>query len=319
MRMPPDQLAVQMPQHIDDREVAGLIPHLRVEQHLQQQVAQFLRQVRPVLALDRVQYLVGLFQRVPADGGKALLAVPRASAGRAQPRHDRHALPKERSGECSGVSGWADFLLAHASTLTEVLTRRSASPHVDRVTTRADRSARYTAQRAYCQSFRGASAAMLTIQIVFALLFGLAFGSFLNVCISRLPRHRSVVRPASHCPQCKSPIGARDNIPLFSFLLLRGRCRHCLRRISWRYPLVEAAVAVLTLGSLLVFGFNFWGGAIRNLLRAACSPGRLRCRDHAVAGHPYLVTARPWHSLSRGRRLLGRALSRRQPTPGTPP
>jgi leader peptidase (prepilin peptidase) / N-methyltransferase len=102
---------------------------------------------------------------------------------------------------------------------------------------------------------------MLTLQIVFALLFGLAFGSFLNVCISRLPRHRSVVRPASHCPQCKSPIGARDNIPLFSFLLLRGRCRHCLRRISWRYPLVEAAVAVLTVVSLLGFGFNFWGGA----------------------------------------------------------
>ena len=132
--MPPDQLAVQMPQHIDDREVAGLVPHLRVEQHLQQQVAQFLRQVRPVLALDRVQYLVGFLQRVPADGGKALLAVPRASARRAQPRHDRHALPKECSGECTGVSGWADFLLAHASTLTEVLTRRSAGPKVDRVT-----------------------------------------------------------------------------------------------------------------------------------------------------------------------------------------
>jgi len=65
---------------------------------------------------------------------------------------------------------------------------------------------------------------MLTLQIVFALLFGLALGSFLNVCISRLPRHHSIVRPPSHCPRCKSRIAAYDNVPLVSFLLLRGRC-----------------------------------------------------------------------------------------------
>jgi leader peptidase (prepilin peptidase)/N-methyltransferase len=100
---------------------------------------------------------------------------------------------------------------------------------------------------------------MPTIQIVFALLFGLAFGSFLNVCISRLPRHRSIVQPPSNCPHCKAPIAARDNIPLLSFLLLRGRCRNCQKRIAWRYPFVEAAVAVLTLGNILWYGFNFWG------------------------------------------------------------
>jgi leader peptidase (prepilin peptidase)/N-methyltransferase len=95
---------------------------------------------------------------------------------------------------------------------------------------------------------------MLTIEIVFALLFGLAFGSFLNVCISRLPRHHSIVRPPSHCPHCKAPIAAYDNIPLVSFFLLRGHCRNCRKRIAWRYPFVEAAVAALTVGNVLFTG-----------------------------------------------------------------
>ncbi|HEX6494369.1 MAG TPA: prepilin peptidase [Acidobacteriaceae bacterium] len=95
---------------------------------------------------------------------------------------------------------------------------------------------------------------MLTIEIVFASLFGLAFGSFLNVCISRLPRHKSIVRPPSHCPHCDKPIAARDNIPLVSFFLLRGRCRNCQKRIAWRYPFVEAAIAALTVGNVLYVG-----------------------------------------------------------------
>jgi leader peptidase (prepilin peptidase)/N-methyltransferase len=95
---------------------------------------------------------------------------------------------------------------------------------------------------------------VLTIEIIFALLFGLAFGSFLNVCISRLPRHQSIVRPPSHCPHCKVSIAAYDNIPLVSFLLLRGRCRNCQKRIAWRYPFVEAAVAALTVGNVLFVG-----------------------------------------------------------------
>lgn len=98
---------------------------------------------------------------------------------------------------------------------------------------------------------------MLTIEIVFAVLIGLAFGSFLNVCISRLPRHESVVQPPSHCPHCKTPIAVRDNIPLISFLFLHGRCRSCRKRIAWRYPLVEAAVAALTVGNLLYTGVSF--------------------------------------------------------------
>ncbi len=98
---------------------------------------------------------------------------------------------------------------------------------------------------------------MLTIEIVFAVLIGLAFGSFLNVCISRLPRHESVVRPPSHCPRCKAPIAIRDNIPLVSYFLLRGRCRNCGKRIAWRYPFVEAGVAALAVGNLLYTGLAF--------------------------------------------------------------
>ena len=74
---------------------------------------------------------------------------------------------------------------------------------------------------------------------------GACVGSFLNVCIHRIPLRRSVVRPASACPACGRPIAWHDNIPVLSFLLLRGRCRHCRRPIPARYPLVEAATATL--------------------------------------------------------------------------
>ncbi len=78
-----------------------------------------------------------------------------------------------------------------------------------------------------------------------ALAFGALIGSFLNVCILRLPAGESIVAPASRCPACRAPIRPWDNIPLVSFLLLRGRCRACGRPISWRYPLVEAITGLL--------------------------------------------------------------------------
>src|SRR5437868_3434664 len=77
-----------------------------------------------------------------------------------------------------------------------------------------------------------------------AFLVGLLFGSFLNVCISRLPRHESIVRPGSHCPQCGKPIRWYDNIPVLSWILLHGRCRDCKQRVPFRYPLVELAVGL---------------------------------------------------------------------------
>jgi leader peptidase (prepilin peptidase)/N-methyltransferase len=76
---------------------------------------------------------------------------------------------------------------------------------------------------------------------------GLLLGSFLNVCIARLPHHASIVRPGSHCPRCAAPIRPWHNIPLLSYAVLRGRCRHCRERISSRYPAVEAALAALFL------------------------------------------------------------------------
>lgn len=75
-------------------------------------------------------------------------------------------------------------------------------------------------------------------------VIGLLFGSFLNVCISRLPRRESVVRPRSRCPECGHPVRWFDNIPLLSWVLLRGRCRDCRQPISWRYPLVELATGL---------------------------------------------------------------------------
>jgi len=88
-------------------------------------------------------------------------------------------------------------------------------------------------------------------------LFGLIFGSFLNVCIYRLPRGLSVVRPGSACPACRVPIAWYDNLPVVSWLLLRGRCRACQARISPRYLLVELLTGLLFLACYSGFGWTF--------------------------------------------------------------
>lgn len=85
---------------------------------------------------------------------------------------------------------------------------------------------------------------MTVFVVLGAAAFGLLIGSFLNVVAYRVPAGLSVVSPASACPGCDSPITARDNVPLLSWLLLRGACRHCGMRISVRYPLVEAGTAI---------------------------------------------------------------------------
>jgi len=93
----------------------------------------------------------------------------------------------------------------------------------------------------------------VAIQIVLAALAGLLIGSFLNVCIHRLPRDLSVVRPRSFCPGCEKTIAWYDNVPVLSYVLLRGRCRHCGARIAPRYPIVElgtAAAFVLCVAAL---------------------------------------------------------------------
>jgi leader peptidase (prepilin peptidase)/N-methyltransferase len=87
-----------------------------------------------------------------------------------------------------------------------------------------------------------------------AALLGLVFGSFLNVCITRLPLHESIQHPRSHCRNCARTLPWFENIPLLSWLLLRGRCRGCKLTISWRYPLVEVSLAALWLECYRRFG-----------------------------------------------------------------
>jgi leader peptidase (prepilin peptidase) / N-methyltransferase len=87
-------------------------------------------------------------------------------------------------------------------------------------------------------------------------LLGLIAGSFLNVVIHRVPLRQSVVWPASHCPECGELIEPRDNMPLLSYVLLRGRCRNCKARISPRYPFVEALTGILFAGAAYEFGLG---------------------------------------------------------------
>jgi len=100
----------------------------------------------------------------------------------------------------------------------------------------------------------GCEAVPFGLWIAASFALGLAVGSFLNVVIHRLPRGESVVRPRSRCPSCARAIAAWENVPLVSFLVLRGRCRGCGARISWRYPAIELTTGVLFAAILLRLG-----------------------------------------------------------------
>jgi leader peptidase (prepilin peptidase)/N-methyltransferase len=98
---------------------------------------------------------------------------------------------------------------------------------------------------------------MAIISQIFFFLFGSAIGSFLNVCIYRIPREKSIVNPPSACPGCDKPVRFYDNIPILSYILLRGKCRDCGTKISLRYPLVELLTAILFLILYRKLGFTF--------------------------------------------------------------
>lgn len=102
----------------------------------------------------------------------------------------------------------------------------------------------------------------IVLPFVFAL--GAVVGSFANVCIHRLPKGESVVAPRSRCPGCRTPIAARDNVPILAWLLLRGRCRTCRAPISPRYPLIEALVGLIFVAAAIAHGLGALGlgGAI---------------------------------------------------------
>jgi len=94
---------------------------------------------------------------------------------------------------------------------------------------------------------------------VFIFIFGCLIGSFLNVCIYRIPRKESVAFPPSHCPKCNHRIRWYENIPILSYLLLlRGRCSSCHEKISIRYPLVELLTGIAWMACYMKFGFNLW-------------------------------------------------------------
>lgn len=97
---------------------------------------------------------------------------------------------------------------------------------------------------------------MTTLVLIYAGVAGAAIGSFLNVCIYRWPAEESVVKPRSRCPGCSQPIAWYDNIPILSWLLLRGRCRRCGTSVSVQYPLIEATTALIWLGSVVMFGVS---------------------------------------------------------------
>ena len=96
---------------------------------------------------------------------------------------------------------------------------------------------------------------ILSVPLAVAVI-GLFIGSFLNVCIHRIPREESIVFPSSRCPKCREKIRPWDNIPVLSYLFLRGRCRHCKEKISPRYPLVETLSALIALAMLYRFGLT---------------------------------------------------------------
>jgi leader peptidase (prepilin peptidase)/N-methyltransferase len=92
--------------------------------------------------------------------------------------------------------------------------------------------------------------------IFFSLLFGLALGSFLNVCIYRMPLKISIINPPSRCPNCDKNIRFYDNIPLISYILLRGKCRNCGQPVSIRYPLVELITGLLSIALFIRYGLS---------------------------------------------------------------
>ncbi len=110
-------------------------------------------------------------------------------------------------------------------------------------------------------------AGMFSSYVVVA-VFGALVGSFLNVCIYRLPLRESIVWPGSHCPACAQPIAWYDNIPIVSYLILAGRCRSCRNAISCRYPLVEALNAAGYVGLFWYFGAT-WATAVYGILYSA--------------------------------------------------
>jgi leader peptidase (prepilin peptidase)/N-methyltransferase len=133
---------------------------------------------------------------------------------------------------------------------------------------------------------------MVWLRALVALPFGLALGSFMTVAIHRLPARESVARPRSRCPRCGVEIRSRDNIPVISWLLLRGRCRSCGRPISRVYPLTELTTAGLVIAAVLRFDRPWEGALVAGLLSLMPALAIIDIRHHILPNkltHPALV------------------------------
>lgn len=95
------------------------------------------------------------------------------------------------------------------------------------------------------------------INFILIFILGLIVGSFINVCIYRIPRNESIIYPASHCTKCRNNISPKDNIPLLSYILLKGRCRNCKSKIAIQYPVVEFLTGLIYLIIYLTYGLSF--------------------------------------------------------------
>ena len=149
--------------------------------------------------------------------------------------------------------------------------------------------------------------------VTFAII-GLIVGSFLNVCIFRVPEGKSIVLPRSACRHCQHPIAPYDNIPIFSYIFLRGRCRHCKHPLSWQYPAVEAATALVWVWTAIVFRVDLHSSWPVSLSAALCSAfssamivlavidARHRILPHGITfgGLFFSMALAPWQPFARG-------------------
>lgn len=131
----------------------------------------------------------------------------------------------------------------------------------------------------------------MAAEIVFMALLGLIAGSFLSVVAHRVPLGESIVAPRSRCPSCGTQIAARDNVPLFSYLALRGRCRHCDARVPASYPLLEAALAGVFVAILLRYPDDGIEIALGACLAATLAAITLTDLEHRVIPNKILIVA----------------------------
>ena len=96
-----------------------------------------------------------------------------------------------------------------------------------------------------------------TVMLIFTFVMGISLGSFMNVCIYRLPLGKSIIWPPSSCPRCGERVKIYDNIPILSYVILMGKCRYCKEPISWQYPLVELAAGLLSLALFIRYGLTY--------------------------------------------------------------